>query len=108
MTDPYEVLQVHQLAETEVIQAAFRVLARKHHPDSGGDPARMVALNEAWRILGNRKRRSAYDLKRRAAPPGSAPAPVVRSATEPIFDPYAIRSAPSEPGSTLDFGRYAG
>ena len=49
--DPYLVLQVDREADAEVIRAAFRALAREHHPDFGGEVDRMVALNEAWRIL---------------------------------------------------------
>ena len=64
MVDAYEVLQVHPRAEHDVIQAAFRTLARKYHPDFGGTGARMVALNDAWAILGDPKRRKAYDTTR--------------------------------------------
>ena len=31
--DPYKILQVDSEAEDEVIQAAYRRLARKYHPD---------------------------------------------------------------------------
>src|SRR5450759_2382868 len=37
MPDLYEVLQVHPRAEPDVLRAAYRVLARKYHPDHGGD-----------------------------------------------------------------------
>ena len=42
MTDFYEVLQVSPRAEPEVVRAAYRILARKYHPDLGGDPRRMI------------------------------------------------------------------
>ena len=64
MADLYEVLQVSPSAEPEVIRAAFRALARKHHPDFGGDQHQMMAINEAWNVLGDRQRRSAYDASR--------------------------------------------
>jgi len=73
--DPYEVLQVHPRADTDVIQAAYRVLARKHHPDVGGDSRRMSQLNEAWAILGNPRRRSTFDIARRAAEAARATSP---------------------------------
>ena len=44
--DPYKVLQVDSEAEDEVIQAAYRRLARKYHPDLMPGPeaeARMAA-----------------------------------------------------------------
>ena len=63
MADLYEVLQVHRRAELDVIRAAYRALARKHHPDFGGDGARMVAINDAWRVLSDSEARAAYDAQ---------------------------------------------
>jgi curved DNA-binding protein CbpA len=65
--DPYKILQVDPEAEDEVIEAAYRRLARKYHPDvaSGGDAAaRMVAINQAWEVLRNPVSRSAVDRAR--------------------------------------------
>lgn len=57
----YELLEVHPRASQEVIQAAHRALIRRHHPDSGGDPAMAKALNEAYSVLSDADRRSRYD-----------------------------------------------
>ena len=38
--DPYAVLQVLPSAEPEVVNAAFKALALKYHPDHDADPAR--------------------------------------------------------------------
>ena len=68
--DPYKILQVDPEAEDEVIQAAYRRLAQKYHPDrSTGQEAidRMVAINAAWETIGDPKRRASFDLARRAA-----------------------------------------
>ena len=35
----------------EDITRAYRRLARQHHPDKGGDPARMAVLNKAYEVL---------------------------------------------------------
>ena len=54
--DPYKVLQVDSEAENEVIQAAYRRLARKYHPDLAATPeaaARMSAINAAWELIGD-------------------------------------------------------
>ncbi len=54
-------------AEAEVIEAAYRRLARKYHPDvaAGSDSeSRMVAINRAWEILRDPIRRSALDRAR--------------------------------------------
>jgi len=52
MADHYAVLGVQPDADRAAIQAAYRMLARLHHPDFGGDGSRMAALNEAWSVLG--------------------------------------------------------
>jgi curved DNA-binding protein CbpA len=65
--DPYAVLQVSADADQAVIAAAYRALARRHHPDVAADPdagARMARINAAWTILRDPARRRAYDLGR--------------------------------------------
>ena len=79
--DPYKVLQVDSEAEDEVVQAAYRRLARKYHPDVSPGPeaaARMAAINAAWELLGDPARRADLDRERAAAARASAlasPAP---------------------------------
>lgn len=53
MSDPFEELELSPNASAEVIQAAYRRLARKHHPDSGEEPdaARMVRINKAFEAI---------------------------------------------------------
>jgi curved DNA-binding protein CbpA len=60
--DLYAVLGVERTASQAEIRAAYRRLARAHHPDhpSGSDSA-MVRLNLAYRILGDPERRERYD-----------------------------------------------
>ena len=68
--DPYKILQVDSEAEDEVIQAAYRRLAQKYHPDvaTGPDAAsRMAAINAAWEVLRDPAKRAAHDLGRRVA-----------------------------------------
>jgi curved DNA-binding protein CbpA len=65
--DPYKILQVDSEAEDEVIQAAYRRLARKYHPDlaTTADAAnRMAAINAAWEMIGEPAKRQAFDRKR--------------------------------------------
>ena len=65
--DLYEILQVHPLAETDVIVAAYRKLASKYHPDINTSPeatAVMTRLNLAYDILSNPAKRAAYDRER--------------------------------------------
>jgi curved DNA-binding protein CbpA len=69
--DAYKTLQVDPEAEDEVIQAAYRRLARKYHPDVSGPSSesgvRMTAINKAWETLRDPVRRRAYDRARRPA-----------------------------------------
>ncbi len=67
VTDPYKTLQVDPQAEFEVIEAAYRRLARKYHPDVSPDPeshARMIAINQAWEVLRDPVKRAAVDRER--------------------------------------------
>ncbi len=59
----YEVLGVAQNAPPSEIRAAYRRAARAAHPDRHGaaSAARMAAVNEAWRVLGDPALRRAYD-----------------------------------------------
>lgn len=71
MNNPYKVLQVDPSAEPEVIEAAFRRLARKYHPDVNPDPeaaVRMRELTAAYGTLRDPARRAAYDQLRAVSP----------------------------------------
>jgi len=64
-SDYYEVLGLQQNATPEQIKAAYRKLARQHHPDANaGDPGaeeRFKAINEAYAVLGEPEKRARYD-----------------------------------------------
>ena len=94
--DYYKVLQVDPDADAEVIEAAFRRLARKYHPDT--NPRReaeeiMKQLTEAYEVLSDPRKRSEFDAFRRrvvrggpgpwggrpaAGPPQAAAAAMIR------------------------------
>ena len=90
MTNPYRVLQVDPSAEPEVIEAAYRRLVRKYHPDINTAPAaqaRMRDLIEAYAIVRDPARRAVFDRRqgpwsrwrrlwrRTVRPPGPASGP---------------------------------
>ena len=128
MPDFYEVLQVHPRAEAEVIRAAYRTLARKYHPDHGGDAGRMIALNDAWDVLGDPARRAEYDASRLATGSERTQAPATPKETGGARDAAARDAGPppdtgasrqtdanhagpppgNPSGTVLEFGRYAG
>ena len=89
-TDPYKVLQVDPEAEDEVIQAAYRRLARKYHPDVAPGPeaaARMSAINGAWAVLGDPDQRAAHDRARAATRPFTSPGRSAGTGAAPAADP---------------------
>lgn len=90
MDDHYKTLQVDPNADSEVIRAAYKRLARTYHPDiSTASDARdrMASINRAYEVLANPVTRRAFDAERSAAswdaaraaseasPPPSPPAP---------------------------------
>ena len=74
--DYYEVLEVTRTVEFEEIKRSYRKLAVKHHPDKNpGDSeaeARFREIAEAYDILGDTEKRSAYDRYGHAAFQGGA------------------------------------
>ncbi len=84
--DYYATLGVPKAASAKDIKAAFRRLARKHHPDvNPGDKAaetKFKEVNEAYEVLGDAEKRKKYDelganwrmyeqAERQGAPPGA-------------------------------------
>ena len=56
----YQVLQVDPEAEPDVVEAVYRRLARKYHPDVSGVPdaaERMKEINAAYQVLRDPGRR---------------------------------------------------
>ena len=61
--DYYQILQVHYDASPDVIKAAYRKLCTLYHPDVSHNPnedKRMLEINEAYNILSNPDKRTAY------------------------------------------------
>jgi curved DNA-binding protein len=63
--DYYKTLGVAKAASAKEIKAAYRKLARKHHPDVNpgdkGAEAKFKEINEAYEVLGDPEKRKKYD-----------------------------------------------
>lgn len=106
LPDAYVILQVRPEAETAVLEAAFRALARQYHPDgTTPDAQRMSALNRAYALVRTPELRAAYDHQRAASvlTPIGPGRPVAGTG-----QPAASHSTRRPSGSILAFGRYAG
>jgi curved DNA-binding protein CbpA len=95
--DPYRELGVPSTASPATVRLAYLAKARSHHPDLGGNVRRMARINDAWELLRDPAKRSAYDA--------------LVATREPAGEPWrgAAGRPPGQPsGSILDFGIFAG
>ncbi len=69
MSNLYEILEVSEKASKEVIEKAYRVLAKKYHPDLQEETQKQEAeikmkqINDAYDILSNEEKRKQYDME---------------------------------------------
>jgi len=61
MKNYYEILGVSKEASKEEIKKVYKELAKKHHPDTGGDADKFKEINEAHGVLSDDKKRREYD-----------------------------------------------
>jgi curved DNA-binding protein CbpA len=108
--DAYKTLQVDPEADPEVIQAAYRRLAQKFHPDVAGTASseRMATINTAWEILRDPERRAAYDRSRIAPPRGDMAAAGGGPSASSGWGPDAPRARGSGHASASAGGASAG
>ncbi len=65
MKNYYDILGVAEDASNEQIKKAFKEIAKKEHPDRGGNEARFKEANEAYDTLKNSQKRHDYDTMRK-------------------------------------------
>ena len=114
--DLYKILQVDPEADLEVIEAAYKVLAGRLHPEkdvSGIHEVRFAELNRAIATLRDPAARRAYDEQRRAdlvpVGPGTEGSGFRRLAGGALTE--RVQAGPNGAyvdSLTISFGRYAG
>ncbi len=63
----YDILQVNKNASPEIIEKAYKTLAKKYHPDLQPEPQKKQAeeilkeINEAYEVLSNPEKKKCYD-----------------------------------------------
>lgn len=60
MNNPYHVLGVSTNASQEEIKSAYKSLAKKHHPDRGGDAKKFAEIQEAYDMLSGKRPSEQY------------------------------------------------
>lgn len=65
MKNYYDILGVSEDASSDQIKRAFKEIAKKEHPDRGGNEAKFKEANEAYDTLKNSQKRHDYDTMRK-------------------------------------------
>ena len=95
--DPYAVLGVPSTATQDDVTAAYRTLARRHHPDVSAAPdaeRRMAEINAAWTILRDPARREAWDRANDVERPASTGPNAARGHAQPAGGPGPGATSP--------------
>ena len=61
MKNFYMQLGLSKKASKQEIKSAYRLLAKKYHPDTGGDNEKFLALQLAWETLNDPHKKAIYD-----------------------------------------------
>jgi len=109
-TDLYRILGVPPLSSGETIREHWLELAKRHHPDVGGDGARFRQAQQAYEILRDPARRAEYErfwlralgpfervAPREDLPPLEVTAAAVRAARPVVAGPPHPAAAAAEP-----------
>ncbi len=59
--DPYKILGVDRAAESKDVKKAYFELAKRHHPDKGGNEEEFKKIQKAYDLLSDPQKRGFYD-----------------------------------------------
>ncbi len=106
----YKTLMLAEIADAEIINAVYRKLAQRFHPDK--DPSaeaarRMAEINEAHEVLSDPRKRADYDQWLASRRDRRQSDRLIRQQGDV---PYGTAGSPVGPplGSVVEFGRYSG
>ena len=71
MKNYYDILGLSEDASNDQIKRAFKEIAKKEHPDRGGDEAKFKEANEAYDTLKDTRKRQEYDTIRKYGQTGT-------------------------------------
>ena len=108
MKNYYEVLGVDEKATSAEITKAFKDLAKKHHPDRGGDEAKFKEINEAHDTLKSSQKRHDYDTMRKFGRPGMTGGGEHPFFNEDIFGDFFSGFGGPDSGFKFNFSRGPG
>ena len=97
MKDYYKILGLGETATNEQIKKAFKDIAKKEHPDRGGNKDRFQEASEAHDVLKDSQRRHDYDTQRKFGGSGGQEHPFFN---EDIFGDFFSGFS----GGDMDFG----
>jgi curved DNA-binding protein CbpA len=107
--DYYQVLGVAADAHAAAIQAAYRALAKKFHPDAPAEtrsPERFIEVQEAYEVLASREAKDSYDAARAAARAAEEHLQRARAAEEAAWRAM-VRDEPEIADHLADLSRLA-
>jgi hypothetical protein len=95
----YDVLDASPDATAEQIRHAYRIAARRTHPDAGGSSPAFERVTVAYQVLGDPDRRRRYDLRLAAGTAGPPTAPGSTRTRPGAPGPHAGTPGPQYPGT---------
>jgi len=87
----YSILRINPDASPDEVRAAYRRMAKRHHPDAGGSSEEFYTVQEAYNILSDPARRRQYDAERKSHPKKAIMVEPLRP--EPLTPPEPLRAS---------------